>query len=53
MGVLYAATTYNESGYSLTIPYHAELDTGTTRAILRQATRYIPENELRPFFYTE
>ena len=38
---------------TLTIPNHAELDTGTTRAILRQATRYIPEDELRPLFYTE
>ena len=38
---------------TLTIPNHPELDTGTTRAILRQATRYIPEDELRQFFYTE
>jgi predicted RNA binding protein YcfA (HicA-like mRNA interferase family) len=38
---------------TLTVPNHPELDTGTTRAILRQATRYIPEVELRPFFYTE
>ena len=38
---------------TLTIPNHAELDTGTCRAILRQATRYIPESDLRPFFYSE
>ncbi len=38
---------------TLTIPLHAELDVGTLRAIIRQATRYIPENELRPHFYTE
>jgi predicted RNA binding protein YcfA (HicA-like mRNA interferase family) len=45
----------SESGetQTLTIPNHTELDTGTTRAILRQATRYISESELRPFFYTE
>lgn len=38
---------------TLTIPCHQELDTGTLRAILRQASQYIPENELHPFFYTE
>ncbi len=37
----------------LTIPAHKELDTGTLRAILRQASRFIPESELRPNFYTE
>jgi predicted RNA binding protein YcfA (HicA-like mRNA interferase family) len=35
---------------TLTIPRHRELDTGTCRAILRQASRYIPESELAPFF---
>ncbi len=38
---------------TLTIPVHAELDAGTVRAIIRQATRYIPESELRPHFYSE
>jgi len=38
---------------TLTIPGHAELDTGTTRAILRQAGRYIPEEELRLYFYAD
>ncbi len=38
---------------TLTIPLHTELDTGTLRAIFRQATQYIVENELRPYFYTE
>jgi predicted RNA binding protein YcfA (HicA-like mRNA interferase family) len=38
---------------TLTIPVHAELDTGTVRAIIRQATRYIPEFELRPHFYSD
>jgi predicted RNA binding protein YcfA (HicA-like mRNA interferase family) len=36
---------------TLTIPRHAELDTGTLRAILRQASQYTSEEELRPFFY--
>jgi predicted RNA binding protein YcfA (HicA-like mRNA interferase family) len=36
----------------LTIPVHEELATGTLRAIFRQATRFIPEDELRPFFYS-
>jgi len=43
----------NREVQTLTIPNHAELDTGTARAIIRQATRYIPEEELPPFFYTE
>ena len=34
----------------LTIPLHKELDVGTLRAIVRQAGRYIPEEELIPFF---
>jgi predicted RNA binding protein YcfA (HicA-like mRNA interferase family) len=37
----------------LTIPGHRELDTGTLRAIFRQASRYIPEEDLRRHFYTE
>ncbi len=35
----------------LTIPYHSELDTGTCRAIIRQATRYIPIEQLTAYFY--
>ncbi|MBM4038283.1 MAG: type II toxin-antitoxin system HicA family toxin [Planctomycetes bacterium] len=38
---------------TLTVPRHRELDTGTCRAILRQATRFIPEAHLEPFFYSE
>jgi predicted RNA binding protein YcfA (HicA-like mRNA interferase family) len=38
---------------SLTIPAHPELDTGTCRAILRQASRFIPEENLRPHFYSD
>jgi predicted RNA binding protein YcfA (HicA-like mRNA interferase family) len=36
-----------------TVPMHRGLDTGTYRAILRQATRYIPEAELGPFLSSE
>lgn len=36
---------------TLTVPSHAQLDTGTCRAILRQASRYVPLEALRPFFY--
>jgi predicted RNA binding protein YcfA (HicA-like mRNA interferase family) len=38
---------------TLTIPSHRELDTGTCRAILRQASRYISFSELAPFFYSQ
>jgi len=36
----------------LTVPLHAELDPGTVRAIFRQASRFISEQDLRPYFYT-
>ncbi len=38
---------------TLTIPQHRKLDTGTLRAILRQASRYIPVDDLRPYFYAD
>jgi len=38
---------------TLTIPAHPELDTGTCRAIFRQATRFVPDNELRMHFYPD
>lgn len=38
---------------TLTVPLHQELDTGTCRAILRQASRFIAETELRPHFYAD
>lgn len=38
---------------TLTIPIHKELATGTLRAIFRQALRYIPEDDLRPWFFHE
>ncbi|MDK9699680.1 MAG: type II toxin-antitoxin system HicA family toxin [bacterium] len=30
----------------LIVPLHKELDTGTLRAIIRQASRFIPQSEL-------
>ena len=41
------------STQTLTIAAHPELDTGTCRAILRQASRFIPEDHLRPYFYSD
>jgi predicted RNA binding protein YcfA (HicA-like mRNA interferase family) len=38
---------------TLTVPSHPELDTGTCRAILRQASRFVPEEDLRPHFYSD
>ena len=38
---------------TLTVPVHDELDTGTCRAIVRQASRFVAEHELRPHFYTD
>ena len=35
----------------LTVPVHHELAPGTLRAIFRQARRFVPEDELRPYFY--
>jgi predicted RNA binding protein YcfA (HicA-like mRNA interferase family) len=35
-----------------TVPAHAELDPGTLRAIFRQACRLVPEQELRPCFFS-
>jgi hypothetical protein len=38
---------------TLTIPNHRELDTGTLKAIYRQALRYVEAKELRPHFYSD
>ncbi|HLB26134.1 MAG TPA: type II toxin-antitoxin system HicA family toxin [Dehalococcoidia bacterium] len=38
---------------TLTIPVHDELDVGTAYAVFRQASRYIPANELRSHFFTQ
>ncbi len=37
----------------LVIPLHKELDRGTLKAIIRQVSRYVPEEELEPYFYAE
>ena len=37
---------------TLTIPWHDELDTGTLRAIFRQASRYVSEDQLYSYFFT-
>ena len=36
---------------TLTVPNHRQLDTGTCRAICRQACQYIPESDLFRYFY--
>jgi predicted RNA binding protein YcfA (HicA-like mRNA interferase family) len=46
-------TSTGGTAQTLTVPAHSELDTGTCRAILRQAARFVPEDELRPHFYTD
>jgi predicted RNA binding protein YcfA (HicA-like mRNA interferase family) len=38
---------------SLTLPNHDEIDRGTLHAIYRQASRFIPDGELRARFFTE
>ncbi len=38
---------------TLTVPLHKSLDQGTLQAIFRQAMRYVPEADLRPWFFTE
>jgi predicted RNA binding protein YcfA (HicA-like mRNA interferase family) len=37
---------------TLTIPMHREIDIGTLGAILRQVSRYVSADQLRPHFYT-
>jgi predicted RNA binding protein YcfA (HicA-like mRNA interferase family) len=37
---------------TLIVPNHKHQDTGTCKAIFRQASQYIVEEELSPFFYT-
>ena len=37
----------------LLVPVHRRLAVGTVHAIYRQASRFIPEEELRPGFFAE
>jgi predicted RNA binding protein YcfA (HicA-like mRNA interferase family) len=43
----------DNTNQTLTVPNHRELDTGTCRAIFRQACEYIPEEDLAEYFYTD
>ena len=38
---------------TLTVPNHREIDRGTLQAIIRQASKFISEEDLRSRFYTE
>jgi HicA toxin of bacterial toxin-antitoxin, len=38
---------------TLVVPNHAPIAKGTLRAIFSQASRYVPQAELRPHFYNE
>ncbi len=38
---------------TLIVPHHDPIAKGTLRAIFTQASRYIPQAELRPLFYNE
>jgi len=37
----------------LIVPNHKEMDIGTLKAIYRQASKYINEKDLFPFFYNK
>jgi predicted RNA binding protein YcfA (HicA-like mRNA interferase family) len=45
--------TADGQAQTLTLPLHRDLDLGTIRAIYRQATRFVPEADLRPWFYDD
>ena len=38
---------------TLTVPNHREMDRGTLHALYRQASRFVPDSDLRPRFFTE
>jgi predicted RNA binding protein YcfA (HicA-like mRNA interferase family) len=38
---------------TLTVPLHRNLDQGTLHAIYRQAMRYVPEADLKAWFFTQ
>ncbi|MEX2379005.1 MAG: hypothetical protein WD848_13370 [Dehalococcoidia bacterium] len=44
-----------ESGetQSLTVPRRRQVAVGTLRTIVRQATRYVPGEQLAPYFYSD
>ena len=43
----------NGRAQTLTVPNHNEIDRGTLHGIYRQASRFIPESELRSKFFTD
>ena len=43
--------TTEDGKETLTIPNHKQLSKGTCRAIVKQASRYIPQSELHQYFY--
>lgn len=45
--------TTEDSSEHLVVPNHKELDRGMTHGIYKQAREYLPEQELKKFFYTE
>lgn len=38
---------------TLVVPNHKEIDVGTLRAIIRQASKYVSEENLREKFYSQ
>ena len=43
----------NDANQVLVVPNHSEIDTGTLKAIIRQASKYVSEAELANHFYTK
>ncbi|MBI1337408.1 MAG: addiction module toxin, HicA family [Phycisphaera sp.] len=43
----------NGTRQTLIMPDHKELDRGTLASIYRKALAYLPDNDLRPHFYTD
>lgn len=43
----------NGERQTLAVPRHKNLAPGTLHAIFRQACRYIPEADLKPWFFTD
>ena len=46
-------TLSNGERQNLTVPIHRELAPGTLHAIYRQASRFVPESDLRRWFFTD
>jgi len=44
---------FHNQKQTLTVPNHKEIDSGTLKAIYRQASRYISESELFEVFYNK